>query len=421
MLITTLLISTSLLGAVGAGPDTPKTPASTPRPTIELWTNHDDDLLRSGEGVRVYFRTQDNAYVTVFRVDTDGRLEVLFPEEPWDNNYARARDRYEIRRYGRRDAFVVNEYPGTGFLFAVSSRDPFNYADLIAGSTWDYRFIGAEGRIVGDPYVAFTDLINVVVPLTYDEYEYDVLPYHVEEHFDYPRFVCYDCHAYAQYPVWDPYQDTCVRFSIVVYDDPYYYPARVRPGTHVVFARPVPASVGPKYVVVERNPVEPFVRRVNRQTPVNDPGPRRVLDPEPDRRPTPRRLVPDNEADARRRVLTPERRGATGTETGRRPSPSAQPPRRGTSERLDPRATPQRLEPDRRQPLDVLRRPPTVRPDSTAAPQPTLQRREPTRPNTPTVERRTPTARERPPPPPPRRKSGDSTTRRKSKPDSTSA
>lgn len=337
MLIKTLLLSVMAASAPGAGPNDRATP---PGPSVQLWTNRDDDLLRSGESVRVYFRAQDNAYVTVFRVDTDGRLEVLFPESPWDNNYARAGDRYEIRRYGRREAFVVNEYPGQGFLFAVTSRDPFDYAELVTGSIWDYRFVAREGRIIGDPYVAFTDLIDVIVPLNYVEYDYDVLPYHVQEHYDYPRFLCYDCHSYAQYPVWDPYQDTCVRFSIVVYDDPYYYPARVREGTRVVFTRPTPAAAGPRYAVVERNPVEPFVRRVNRATPINDPGPRRTAS------------------------------GENGEPTGtiQRPHPV----------------------PIRRQLIDLIRRPPTVRADSTARPQPTLQRREPSRPDGKTVPRRPP-------------------------------
>ena len=27
-----------------------------------------------------------------------------------------------------------------------------------------------------------------------------------------PRFLCYDCHAYASYAYWDPYAYACVRF-----------------------------------------------------------------------------------------------------------------------------------------------------------------------------------------------------------------
>src|SRR2546425_8087185 len=53
-------------------------------------------------------------------------------------------------------------------------------------------------------------------------WDYDITPYYVQQHYDYPRFLCYDCHSYVSYPYWSPYDYTCVRFRIVVFDDPYY-------------------------------------------------------------------------------------------------------------------------------------------------------------------------------------------------------
>jgi len=51
------------------------------RPRVELWTNRADAAVYTrGERVRLYFRLDQDAYVTVFRVDTDGRIRVLFPE-----------------------------------------------------------------------------------------------------------------------------------------------------------------------------------------------------------------------------------------------------------------------------------------------------------------------------------------------------
>ena len=68
-------------------------------PLIEVWTDRDDPMS-TGQPVRVYFRTGANAYVMVFRVDTDGRIEVLFPHRPWESNYAR-RDRRHLPRLDR--------------------------------------------------------------------------------------------------------------------------------------------------------------------------------------------------------------------------------------------------------------------------------------------------------------------------------
>src|SRR5512140_3346852 len=55
------------------------------RPGIRLWTT-EDDVYRRGDRVHVYFRTERDAYVTIFRVDTDGRVRVIYPRDPSDDN-----------------------------------------------------------------------------------------------------------------------------------------------------------------------------------------------------------------------------------------------------------------------------------------------------------------------------------------------
>jgi len=244
-------------------------------PNVEVWTNKDsDDLLHRGEQVRVYFRSSESAYVTVFRIDTDGRVRVIYPVEPWEDNYARAEQRYEVRSYGDRHAFVVDDAPGEGYVFAVASRDPFNYGALVRGDHWDYRVIADGGRVTGDPYVALTDLVDRIIPANYSEYSYDVLPYFVEQHYQYPRFLCYDCHSYASYSYWNPYDYSCFRFRIVIYDDFYYYPYRRYAGNRVIY-RTSP-RLAPRYVFKDRGPSEAFVSTVKAR-PVDQSG-RRLVD-----------------------------------------------------------------------------------------------------------------------------------------------
>jgi hypothetical protein len=102
-----------------------------------------------------------------------------------------------------------------------------------------------------------------------------VLPYYVEQHYDYPRFLCYDCHAYSSYHYWNPYAYSCFRFRIVVYDDYYYYPYRRYGGVRMIY-RSAP-QLAPHYVFKDRGtPTEPFITRV-RERPVDAAG-RRVLD-----------------------------------------------------------------------------------------------------------------------------------------------
>src|SRR5215207_2198683 len=49
---------------------------------VSVWTDRDDPY-RKGEGARVYIHAARPSHVAVFRVDTDGRIRVLFPRDPW--------------------------------------------------------------------------------------------------------------------------------------------------------------------------------------------------------------------------------------------------------------------------------------------------------------------------------------------------
>src|SRR5467141_250421 len=242
------------------------------RPKVELWTNRGDAAVYTrGERVRLYFRLDQDAYITIFRVDTDGRIRVLFPRDPWEDNFAHGGRDLEVDGSAlASEAFTIDDYPGVGYLFAVASADPLVYDQIESGQHWDYRVI-ADGRVRGDPYVAMTDLAERIVPDGYVDWDYDVISYNVGQHYDYPRFLCYDCHTYVSYPYWDPYFNSCVRFRMVVYDDPWYYPYRYYGGSRTVFVRPYRPQ--PRFIFkdwgTDRPSREGFVSR-ERERPVND-------------------------------------------------------------------------------------------------------------------------------------------------------
>lgn len=236
---------------------------STEQQRISLWTNREEEPYRRGEQARVYFKAETDGYITVLRVDTDGRIRVLFPKEPWEDNFARGGRTFEVLDRNDR-AFSIDDYPGVGYLFAVSSPDPFLYDEFIRGDHWDYRLI-ADGRVRGDPYVTLTEFASRIAGP--GEYDYDIVPYYVEEHYDYPRFVCYDCHSYVSYSYWNPYHYSCSRFRIVIYDDYYYYPYRYYRGRNVVIVRPY--RPGPRYVFKDHDGRRDYVTR-ERQRPSNE-------------------------------------------------------------------------------------------------------------------------------------------------------
>ncbi len=371
------------------------------RPRVEVWSDRGDSPYASGQGVRVHFRADRDAFVTILRVDTDGRVRVLFPREPWEDNFARGGREYEVQGGNDRDAFYIDDYPGVGYLFAVASADPFVYDGIQSNEHWDYRMI-ADGRVRGDPYVALTDVAQRIVPDGYSDWDYDVAPYYVQQHYDYPRFLCYDCHTYVSYPSWSPYDYTCVRFRIVVFDDPYYYPYRYYGGTRVVFTRPYRPE--PRFIFKDRQATDAFITRV-RERPVNDDRRRDVgvrgrdlggtgVIPPPNIQP-PRRRPGSEDArddDDRGRGGPPDRRD-------HRDRPD-RPAHRDDSGRPDqPDRPPRRDRPERPENREDVDRP--VRRDRPDRPERPERSEQPTQPAQP-ERRAVPEERRRAEPPPPR-------------------
>lgn len=254
-----MLLAGSPLPRAATPLDLPLSPAHQPvRRTgagrVSVRTDRDDPY-DPGDRARVYLSVEEPAHVAVFRVDTDGRIRVLFPREPWSDTFVR--DEREVEVTGERGgrAFFVDDDPGVGYLFAISAAEPLDLRSITRGDSWDYRLIDG-GRIQGDPYVALTDLAARLVPN--DDYDYDVSPYYVEHRYDFPRFVCYDCHAYAQFDEWNPYRASCTRYQVVIRDDPRFYPYRYG-GRNVVADRPI--HPGPRYIFRDVDPRRPPASR----------------------------------------------------------------------------------------------------------------------------------------------------------------
>jgi hypothetical protein len=223
---------------------------------ISVWADREAPYRR-GEGARISFRTDEPGYVTVLRVDTDGRIRTLFPLQPWGGAKVRGGRTHQVADTRNGGALTIDDDPGIGYLFAISSPFPFQYDDITRGDYWDFRVID-DGRIQGDPYVALTNLAKRIAPR--GDYQYDIAPYYVERHYEYPRFVCYDCHSYARYDEWDPYATPCARFRVVIHDDPAYYPYRYQPGRNVVVSRP--RLLAPKYVFKDAAPGTQYLTRL---------------------------------------------------------------------------------------------------------------------------------------------------------------
>lgn len=272
-------------------------------PTVAVWTNRDDGVFQRGDRMTVFVRTDVDAYVTVFRLDADGHARVLFPARPFDDSFVRGGTAHALGTARRGFTLSVQEYPGEGFLFAIVTLDPIALSAFARGGEWDYAALGLDHRITGDPYVLFGDLLATLIPETYPDYAYAVAPYSVGARHDYPRFLCYQCHAYVSPAVWNPYAHSCIRVRApeALW---WRYPFGAYGGT-VVVAPPRPLPAGTIVAAPARG------------------EPPRAVRP-PARRPAPTTPAPKVTA-AGRRPASPasgaDRRPAPAPRSGSRPAP----------------------------------------------------------------------------------------------------
>jgi len=312
-------------------------------PGIRVWLSS-RDLFHRGDRARVYYRTERDAFVTILRVDTDGRVRILFPRTADDDNYAYGGTTYGVSHAGRNEAFVVDDDPGVGYLFGVASDEPFDYRPLLDEGGWDVR-LASGARVHGDPLSSLEELVQQMLPEGFVDFDTHLIPYYVERRYDYPRFVCYDCHAYTPWYAWDPYSAWCRRYTLVVWRDPfYYYPSYWYPtwyygGTRVVYVQPNGGRVDRgRYVFKDRTSSEPGIDYRDRRATGNA-----------DRRPA-ERFVRSNDIGGVGSVATPGRRtvepasrrpGEVGAARGEGLTPrEATDGRRRTPERQDARARP---------------------------------------------------------------------------------
>ena len=216
----------ALLVALAAGSGSPA--AVMQDPPIRLWINNDRHFER-GDRAKVQVETDDDGYVVVLHADPDGRVRVLFPIDPGDDNFLRGGHRYELRGRGNRESFTVDVSSGQGAVYAAYSRDPFRFDDFVQGDHWDYRALNAT-RLGTDPEPDLTDLVRRMAGGRFD---YDILRYDVYYGTSY-----YSSTYYSPAPllVRRSYYDPFCEFS---WDcDPYYYTGRSGLSVSLIFGRP---------------------------------------------------------------------------------------------------------------------------------------------------------------------------------------
>jgi len=135
-----------------------------------------DGDYEQGDRAKVRVRLADDGYLIVLRADVDGRVRVLFPLDPGDDDFVRGDKDYELRGRGDRETFSVDDRDGTGTVLAARSASPFHYDRFVRGDHWDYRVLANE-RVRDDPEAGLLDLVTEMADSTH--FDYDVATYTV--------------------------------------------------------------------------------------------------------------------------------------------------------------------------------------------------------------------------------------------------
>src|SRR6266702_571257 len=189
-------------------------------PPVKVWLNHDNYFQR-GDKARVNVRLTDDGYLLVLRADAEGRVRVLFPLDPSNDDFVRGHETIEARGRGDREAFFVDDREGSGLVLAARSSTPFKFDEFVRGDHWDYRVLDA--RQAGDDKEAA--LVDMVQRMTPDgHFDYDAVTYVVASARAY-----YDSY-YPQYAVnfgygWGrPYGYRYAALYSTCYDPIFYRP-----------------------------------------------------------------------------------------------------------------------------------------------------------------------------------------------------
>jgi len=142
--------------------------------TVRL--NHDQ--FDPGDRARVYVQSAQDGYLVVLHADAAGRIRVLFPLDPTDDDFVRGGRKFEIRGRADRDAFQVEGTDGSGTVLAAVSPDAYTFGDFARNDHWDFRALGSpSGAVRDDPLAGMLDIVQKMSGDSAGRYDYDYTTY----------------------------------------------------------------------------------------------------------------------------------------------------------------------------------------------------------------------------------------------------
>ncbi len=155
-MLTTILASLAAVATLAEGPP----------PPITVSLNSGGQYSR-GDYAQVQFRAAGDGYVLLLQTDQDGRIRVLFPLDPNDDNFIRGGKTYKVVGRDNRGSFYLDQAGASGMVYAAWSKSPFRFTDFVRGDHWDYSVFD-QYSAADDPESQLTDFVLNLTSLGFD-------------------------------------------------------------------------------------------------------------------------------------------------------------------------------------------------------------------------------------------------------------
>jgi hypothetical protein len=92
---------------------------------VQVWPNRDDGEYYAGDNIVLNFRANRDCFVAVYSVDSRGRVNLLFPSDPSDDNFITGGVTYKLPSGNDKYDLVVNGPKGRENIQIIASRERF--------------------------------------------------------------------------------------------------------------------------------------------------------------------------------------------------------------------------------------------------------------------------------------------------------
>jgi Domain of unknown function (DUF4384) len=155
-------------------------------PPVRVWFNSDGNY-GFADRAKVYVKSPAEGYAIVLRADTDGRVRVLFPLDPQDDQRIAAGKKYELKGRGGREAFIADDSTGHGTVLAAVASTPFQVERFVRDGHWDLRSLSSRASREDDAEIVLRELVERMKPAG-ERFVYTVATYVVSERYVRDRY-----------------------------------------------------------------------------------------------------------------------------------------------------------------------------------------------------------------------------------------